>query len=116
MTDTTDTRPGTSAGGTDDSGTAATIETGLRALVDARMDAGRALAHAAAQRDAVRAQLDAAEHDYATAHAAALAAGWTSVELKKVGLEEPTTRATRGRRKTRTTTPKATHDATNSEA
>jgi len=78
------------------------IESSLRALVDARMDAGRALARTAAERDARRAALEAVETEYAAQHAAAVTAGWTATELKKVGLEEPTTRTPRTRRRTRT--------------
>jgi len=67
-------------------------ETGTGAPGDARADAGRALARAAAEREARRAALDSAEADYATSHAAALSAGWTAAELVRIGLEEPSTR------------------------
>ncbi|MEJ5869366.1 hypothetical protein WDV85_16670 [Pseudokineococcus sp. 5B2Z-1] len=78
-----------------------TIESGLRALVDARMDAGRSLARAAAERDSIREALAAADAKYAGEHAAALSAGWTAEELKKVGLTAPTTTAPRRTRRRR---------------
>lgn len=76
-----------------------TIETELRALVDARMDAGRSLARAAAERETIREALAAADAKYADEHTAAVTAGWTAAELKKVGLDEPEVRT--GARRTR---------------
>jgi len=81
------------------------IESGLRALVDARMDAGRSLARAAAERDSIREALAAADAKYATEHAAAVNAGWSTAELKRVGLEEPTTKTSTRRTRRRRTTP-----------
>ncbi|MEJ5913784.1 hypothetical protein [Pseudokineococcus sp. 1T1Z-3] len=81
------------------------IESGLRALVDARMDAGRSLATAAAERDAARETLANADAKYAAEHAAALTAGWTAAELKKVGLDEPEVRAGTKRTRRRRTSP-----------
>jgi len=72
---------------------------------DARVEAGRALARAAAERDARRAALDSAEAEYATRHAAALSAGWTAAELTKIGLGEPTVRT--GTRRARRRRPPA---------
>jgi hypothetical protein len=65
------------------------LEQGLRRLVDSRMTAARNVANAAVRRDEQRALLDQAQSAYAQAFSAALGAGWTLQELRKVGLDEP---------------------------
>jgi len=76
-------------------------EAGRGPAGDARADAGRSLARAAAELEARRAALDTAEADYATSYAAALSSGWTVAELTKVGLGGPGVRtgARRARRR-----------------
>ncbi|MFC7164488.1 hypothetical protein ACFQL5_19550 [Aquipuribacter hungaricus] len=67
-------------------------EAAARALLDDKITAVRGLALARRHRDDARAALVAAERDDATAHAAALRAGWTTEELRRVGLDAPTAR------------------------
>ncbi|NAZ84627.1 hypothetical protein [Kineococcus indalonis] len=69
------------------------IESGLRALNEARMKCAAALGHSARALESARAELVEREREYAKAHSDALSAGWTAAELKKVGIEEPERRA-----------------------
>ena len=77
------------------------VEAAARALLDDKVQAVRALARSRQQRDTARAAALVAERDDASAWAAALRAGWTADELRRVGLEAPATRLPgrpRGRR------------------
>lgn len=69
------------------------IEAAARALLDHKVTAVRVLAEARQQREDARTALIDAERGDATAYAAALRAGWTAEELKRVGLDGPNRRA-----------------------
>ncbi|MGO1740103.1 MAG: hypothetical protein ACTHYM_14030 [Actinomycetaceae bacterium] len=96
----------------------------LRALLDGRMKLGNDLLEAAAAHRAAQAAVAQAERDYADAHKAALAGGWTSAELRKAGLRPiaaprkkrssaaRTTPSQSGPRQEETTTPASTEDGT----
>lgn len=85
--------------------TTAHVETAARALLDKRIDAVRALATARQLRNDKRAELADTERADTAAYAAAQRAGWTTEELKQVGLDEPTRRSPGRPRRARTTTP-----------
>lgn len=68
---------------------ARSFEEQLRALQEARMGAARPLAERAAAVAHARAALDEEEARYARAWAAAIAAGWTDPELRKVFKDAP---------------------------
>lgn len=79
------------------------VEDAARALLDQRIQAVRDLA---ATRQSVidkRAELQEAERADAAAYAAAQRAGWTTDELRKVGLEEPSRKAPGRPRRSRST-------------
>jgi hypothetical protein len=65
------------------------VETAARALLDSRIQAVRELAITRQTRNDKREQLAAAERADTAAYTAALRAGWTTEELRKVGLDEP---------------------------
>jgi hypothetical protein len=69
------------------------VETAARALLDSRIQAVRELATTRQTRNDKREELAAAERADTAAYAAALRAGWTTDELRKVGLDEPERRA-----------------------
>lgn len=77
---------------TSDSGST-NIEDAARALLENRIEAVRALAHARQGRIDKRGELDVAERAEAAAFAAAQRAGWSATELKKVGLDQPSRQA-----------------------
>lgn len=58
----------------------------LRAMLDGRMKLGNELLEAAAARQAAQEAVEQADRDYAAAHKAAIAGGWTAAELRKAGL------------------------------
>ncbi|OJV22916.1 MAG: hypothetical protein BGO26_00285 [Actinobacteria bacterium 69-20] len=68
---------------------AKSYEEQLRALQEARMGAARPLAERASAVARARAALDEEEARYARAWAAAIAAGWTDAELRKVFKDAP---------------------------
>ena len=63
-----------------------------RDLLDKRIQSVRELVIKRQAVTDLRAQLDTAERDDATAYTAALRDGWTPDELKTLGLPEPTTK------------------------
>lgn len=81
-----------------------------RALLDARIESVRALVTARQQVSDLRDQLAAAEREDARLYAAALRDGWSTDELRKLGLNEPGKPARAVRRRT-TKTPAATPPA-----
>ncbi|MFC6853905.1 hypothetical protein [Aquipuribacter hungaricus] len=85
------------------------IEVAARALLDDKITAVRGLAAARQAREDARAGLAAAERHDAAAYTAALRAGWTTDELKRVGLDAPTSRAPGRPRGTQHRTPAAGH-------
>ncbi len=68
------------------------IEAAARALLDSKVTAVRTLAHARQAREDARTALTDAERVDATTYAAAMRAGWTADELKRVGLDAPSKR------------------------
>lgn len=89
------------------------IEAAARALLDDKVTAVRALAQARQRREDARAALTEAEREDSAAYTAALRAGWTADELKRVGLDAlgkrtpgrpRTTTGTKNRTTTQTTT------------
>ncbi|MGO1569361.1 MAG: hypothetical protein ACTHXC_15145 [Brachybacterium sp.] len=86
----------------------------LRALLDGRMKLGNDLLEAAAAHRGAQAAVAQAERDYAEAHKAALAGGWTSAELRKAGLRAPT--GSSSRRPRRRTTAPASQESTSPPA
>ncbi|MFY0407922.1 hypothetical protein [Solicola sp. PLA-1-18] len=88
-----------------------TIENAAKELLDTRVDAVRTLARARADVAAQAEQLRTAEAADKAAYDAAIKAGWTPDELRKVGLAAPgkTRRGPRGpNRRTRTTSTEET--------
>ena len=80
------------------------IETEARAVLEQRMGAVRELAKARAQTQQAQEAVTEAERRDAASYKAALDAGWTAEELRKVGLESlgsPARRTTGGRRRPR---------------
>jgi len=69
------------------------VETAARELLDSRIQAVRSLATARQAREDKRAELDQAERADAAAYTAAQRAGWTTDELRRVGLDQPTRRS-----------------------
>ena len=69
------------------------IEAAARALLDEKVAAVRVLAAARQAREDQRAALTEAERNDTAAYTAALRAGWTADELKRVGLDAATKRA-----------------------
>ena len=69
------------------------VESAARALLDDRIEAVRALAIARQAVAEKRGELDAVERADAAAYAAAQRAGWSTEELRKVGLDEPARKA-----------------------
>lgn len=61
-----------------------------RALQDERMESVRDLVHAQNHFHDLRAKAAEAEKQHGAAWSAALSKGWTDVELRRVGLVEPT--------------------------
>ncbi|MGO1568543.1 MAG: hypothetical protein ACTHXC_10980 [Brachybacterium sp.] len=61
----------------------------LRAVLDERMRLGNDLLEAAAARTTAQEAVAAAERQYAAAHKAAIAGGWTATDLRKAGLNAP---------------------------
>ena len=92
------------------------IEAAARALLDGKVAAVRTLAHARQAREDARAALADAERVDAAAYAAALRAGWTTDELKRVGLDAPTKHATGRPRTSRAARTSTTKDAGRSAA
>lgn len=96
----------------------ANIETSARALLDDRMDSIRTLTRVRQQTLEQRAASEAAEREDAAAYADALAHGWTSDELKKLGFgsqqRKPPGRP-RARRTPQPNTPPAPSSATSNE-
>lgn len=68
------------------------IAAAARALLDDKVTAVRTLAEARQKRENAKSALTDAERGDAAAYAAALKAGWTADELKRVGLDAPTRR------------------------
>lgn len=68
---------------------APSYEDNARALLDARMDTIRALAATRQKCADKRAELAVADREDAAAFAAAVRAGWSAEELKKVGFDDP---------------------------
>lgn len=94
------------------------IAAAARALLDDKVTAVRTLAEARQKREDARTALSDAERGDTTAYTAALKAGWTADELKRVGLEAPTKRAPgrprsprRGAATTVTTAPTSASDS-----
>jgi len=87
-------------------------ERAARALLDSRIEAIRTLAAARqASRDALaelHAAAESAERDDATAYRAAVRAGWTEAELRKVGLDAPAQGASGRARRRRASAPTST--------
>lgn len=71
----------------------AAVEAAARALLDTKVASVRTLAHARQHRIDKQAELGEAERADAAAYAAAQRAGWTSDELRKVGLDQPARKA-----------------------
>lgn len=80
------------------------IAAAARALLDDKVTAVRTLAEARQKREDAKSALTDAERGDAAAYAAALKAGWTADELKRVGLDAPTRRAPGRPRNTRRST------------
>lgn len=87
------------------------IEAAARALLDSKITAVRTLAHARQAREDARAARAAAERVDAAENVAALQAGWTADELKRVGPDAPTKHDTG-----RSRTPRATRTSTTKSA
>ena len=68
------------------------IETAARALLDEKVAAVRTLVETRQKREDARAAMSSAERADAAAYTAAVRAGWTTDELKSVGLDAPTKR------------------------
>lgn len=83
------------------------LEQRARALLDDRITAVRALAKARKSMFDKRDALAAAEREDAAAYQAAVRAGWTDDELKKVGFDAPTRKAPGRARRTRSTSQRA---------
>ena len=81
--------------------TTKTVEDAARALLDHRIAAVRDLAITRQARNDKRAELEDAERADAAAYAAAQRVGWTTDELRKVGLDEPDRKAPGRPRRTR---------------
>jgi hypothetical protein len=78
-------------------------ESAARALLDSRIESVRALVTARQRVDELRAQIAGAEREDARLYSAALRAGWSADELKKLGLSEADRKA---RPRRRTTSPR----------
>jgi len=88
------------------------LERRARALLDDRIEAVRTLATARQAALDKREEADEAERADSTAYQAALRAGWTADELKKVGFEKSARKAPgRPRRARSTAQPSANGDA-----
>jgi len=87
------------------------IEAAARALLNDKITAVRVLAEARQKRQDAKTALTDAERGDTTAYAAALKAGWTADELKRVGLDGPTKRAPGRPRSPRRSTAAATSTA-----
>lgn len=90
------------------------IEAAARALLGSKVTAVRTLAEARQQREERRAALAESEREDASAYAAALRAGWTADELKRVGLDASSKRTPGRPRTTRRSTAAAPSPADNS--
>ncbi|WP_380163360.1 hypothetical protein [Jannaschia sp. R86511] len=95
------------------------IAAAARALLDDKVTAVRTLAEARQKREDARSALSDAERGDTTAYTAALKAGWTTDELKRVGLDAPSKRAPgrprsnrRGAAASTSTAPTSTSDDT----
>jgi hypothetical protein len=76
----------------------------LRELLDQRVEVVNELLHAAQRSVELRAQADEADKETARLYQNAIRQGWTTEELRKVGLE-PTGKTTSPKRRRTTTTP-----------
>lgn len=84
-----------------------------RALQDSKIEAVRVLAESNQEVSDARERAAAAERNYARVHGAALAAGWTAEELRKIGFSD-TEKKPRARR-AKSVSQSSTGDAPNGE-